>query len=123
MRRYRRDCGIDPLDSAAIAQFDLPASLHTPILSRIDQLSTRQQAALKLASVIGRLFQFAWLHGAYPILGAPEGLKADLDELARLELTPLDTPENVPYHREIMAAWAEVTSAIAGAKHLPSSTM
>src|SRR5204863_5545614 len=35
----------------------------------------------------------AHLHGAYPLLGAAEPLKADLDELARLELTPLDTPE------------------------------
>jgi adenylate cyclase len=90
---YLRDRGIDTHDTAAIERLDLPSSLHTLILSRIDQLSARQQATLKLASVIGRLFRFAHLHGAYPILGAPEPLRADLDELARLELTPLDTPE------------------------------
>src|SRR5262249_9395319 len=38
-------------------------------------------------------FRFAWLHGAYPVLGQPERLKADLAELARLDITPLDTPE------------------------------
>src|SRR5262249_23590042 len=90
---YLRDRGIDPQDSAATAALDLPSSLHTLILSRIDQLSARQQAELKVASVIGRLFRFAWLHGAYPVLGQPERLKADLAELAKLELTPLDTPE------------------------------
>ena len=90
---YLHDRGIDSLDEAATAALDLPASLHTLILSRIDQLSARQQATLKVASVIGRLFRFAHLHGAYPILGAPEPLRADLDELSRLELTPLHTPE------------------------------
>jgi tetratricopeptide (TPR) repeat protein len=90
---YLHDRGIDPLDEAAIAALDLPASLHTLILSRIDQLSEHQRATLKVASVIGRLFHFAWLHGAYPALGKTESLRADLAELARLELTPLDTPE------------------------------
>jgi predicted ATPase/class 3 adenylate cyclase len=90
---YLHDRGIDPLDEAATAALDLPASLHTLILSRIDQLSEHQRATLKLASVVGRLFRFAWLHGAYPALGKAEPLRADLAELARLELTPLDTPE------------------------------
>ena len=67
---YLRDRGIDPQDTAAIDALDLPSSLHTLILSRIDQLSARQQAELKVASVIGRLFRFAHLHGAYPVLGA-----------------------------------------------------
>jgi len=90
---YLRDRGIDTHDLAMIERLDLPSSLHTLILSRIDQLSARQQATLKIASVIGRLFRFAYLHGAYPILGAAEPLRADLDELAQPELTPLDTPE------------------------------
>jgi adenylate cyclase len=90
---YLRDRGIDPQDTTALQSLDLPSSLHTLLLSRIDQLSARQQAELKVASVIGRLFAFAHLHGAFPVLGAPEPLKADLDELAKLELTPLDTPE------------------------------
>jgi adenylate cyclase len=53
---YLRDRGIDPQDSAAIADLDLPSSLHALILSRIDQLSVQQQSTLKVASVIGRLF-------------------------------------------------------------------
>jgi tetratricopeptide (TPR) repeat protein len=90
---YLHDRGIDLHDAPAIDALDLPSSLHTLILSRIDQLGARQQATLKLASVIGRLFRFAHLHAAFPLLDEPIALRSDLDELARLELTPLDTPE------------------------------
>jgi predicted ATPase/class 3 adenylate cyclase len=90
---YLRDRGIDPRDALAIAALDLPTSLHTLVLSRLDQLSSRQQATLKTASVVGRRFLVAWLHGAFPQIRQADSLKDDLSELARLELTPLDTPE------------------------------
>jgi predicted ATPase/class 3 adenylate cyclase len=90
---YLHHRGIDAWDLAALKTIDLPSSLHTLVLSRIDQLNERQKATLKVASVVGRLFQFAWLHGAYPELGKTEPLRAGLDELAVLDLTPLDTPE------------------------------
>ncbi|HEY3232977.1 MAG TPA: tetratricopeptide repeat protein [Roseiflexaceae bacterium] len=90
---YLHDRGIDPREEAALHALELPTNLHALILSRIDQLSARQQITLKVASVLGRRFAVATLHGAYPVLGALEELKADLEELAKLELTPLDTPE------------------------------
>jgi adenylate cyclase len=90
---YLHDRGIDPRDEAALQALELPDSLHRLILSRIDGLSARQQTTLKVASIIGRLFQFAWLHGYYPALGEAEGLKADLNELAALDLTPIATSE------------------------------
>jgi adenylate cyclase len=90
---YLRDRGINPQDAAAIESLDLPTSLHTLLLSRIDQLSERERAAIKVASVVGRLFRFADLHGAYPVLGDAALLRDDLDALAKLDLTPLDTPE------------------------------
>jgi class 3 adenylate cyclase/tetratricopeptide (TPR) repeat protein len=90
---YLHDRAIDPHDVMALAALELPASLHSLVLSRIDQLSTQQQVVLKVASVIGRLFRVAWLHGYYPGLGELGQVKTDLAELARLELTPLDTPE------------------------------
>ncbi len=90
---YLRDRDINPYDARALSALELPSSLHTLILSRIDQLTEAQKVTLKVASIIGRLFPFAWLHGYYPALGPAEGVKADLDELARLDLTPLDTPE------------------------------
>ncbi|HEX2915846.1 MAG TPA: tetratricopeptide repeat protein [Chloroflexia bacterium] len=90
---YLRDREISPYDGRALQALDLPASLHTLILSRIDQLSERQKATLKVASIIGRLFAFNWLQGYYPTLGTVEAVKNDLHELARLDITPLDTPE------------------------------
>ncbi len=90
---YLRDRGVDPYTPAALAGIDLPTSLQRLILSRIDQLTEREQTTLRVASVIGRHFRAAWLPGSYPTLGDLSRIKGDLDELARLELTPLDTPE------------------------------
>lgn len=90
---YLESKKIDPRDTQAIAQLDLPTSLHTLILSRIDQLTESQKSTLKVASVIGRLFKAAMLWGVYPQLGDIEAIKLDLEELNRLDLTPLDTPE------------------------------
>ena len=90
---YLHDRDIDLSNPAALHAVELPSSLHSLILSRIDQLTARQQLTLKVASVIGRVFRFAHLHGYYPAFETPEQVKGDLDELHRLELTPLDTPE------------------------------
>jgi predicted ATPase/class 3 adenylate cyclase len=90
---YLHDRGIDPRNEAALNALDLPASLYSLILSRIDQLAASQQLSLKVASIIGRIFRFADLHNYYPSLGTAEELKADLQELERLDLTPLETPE------------------------------
>ncbi len=90
---YFKDRGINPQDSQALEQFDLPTSLHSLILSRIDQLTESQKITLKVASVIGRLFKAAMVYGVYPQVGDWERLKKDLDAVSRLDLTPLDTPE------------------------------
>lgn len=75
------------------ALLELPASLHSLILSRIDQLSEHQKITLKVASIIGRLFHLAQLYGYYPALGERDQVKDALDELSRLELTPVDQIE------------------------------
>ncbi|HMB23490.1 MAG TPA: adenylate/guanylate cyclase domain-containing protein [Anaerolineales bacterium] len=90
---YLHDRGIDLSDVASFNELDLPTSLHSLILSRIDQLTASQQITIKVASIIGRFFRFEDLHNYYPSLGTTEKLKADLHELERLELTPLETPE------------------------------
>lgn len=90
---YLRDRGLDPRDPQALEQIELPDSLHTLILTRIDQLSEQEKTTLRVASVIGRLFRAAWLTGYYPELGSFPQVKADLDELAELDITPLDSPE------------------------------
>jgi predicted ATPase len=88
-----RDRDIDPSDSKALAELDLPSSLYSLILTRIDQLTERQNATLKVASVIGRLFQAAMVWGVYPELGGPDKVRKYLDRLSILDLTPVDVPE------------------------------
>jgi tetratricopeptide (TPR) repeat protein len=76
-----------------LEQSDLPESLHSLILSRIDHLDERQQVVLKVASVVGRQFAVRWLWGVYPDLGEPGTVESDLDLLSRLDITPLDALE------------------------------
>lgn len=90
---YLHDLGFDPSDFATLEKIELPDSLHTLILSRLDQLSEHERLTIKVASIIGRRFRVAWLHGYYPALGILPQVKADLAELDRLNITPLDTPE------------------------------
>ena len=90
---YLHDRGLNPYDVNALEELELPASLQTLILSRIDQLTEPQKATLKVASVIGRVFPFSWLYGYYPSLGDENTVKEHLTELSRLDLTPLDTPD------------------------------
>ncbi len=87
---YVRDRGLDP---AEIENIELPDSLHTLILSRIDQLSEVEKSTLRVASIVGRLFRAKWLIGYYPALGGFPQVQAALDALEALEITPQDTPE------------------------------
>jgi predicted ATPase/class 3 adenylate cyclase len=90
---YLHDRGVDLQQPEALAQVDLPISLHALILSRIDQLTENQKILLKVASVIGRLFRAAMLWGIYNQFGDQERVRDDLTILSALELTPLDTPD------------------------------
>jgi len=90
---YLHDRDIDPGQPEALEQIDLPDSLYSLILSRIDQLSENQKTLLKVASVIGRLFRAAMLWGIFNQFGDRERVQSDLDALSALDLTPLDTPE------------------------------
>jgi adenylate cyclase len=90
---YLSDRGIDPSSLDSPDQLDLPTSLHSLILTRIDQRTESQKITLKVASVIGRVFAAALIWGAFPDMGDWEQIKADLDVLASLDLTPLEAEE------------------------------
>jgi len=90
---YLRDRGLDPREPQALEKIELPDTLHTLILSRIDQLSEQERTTLHVASIVGRLFRAVWLTGYYPELGSFPRVKANLDELAEMDITPLDSPE------------------------------
>ncbi|GAH12312.1 unnamed protein product, partial [marine sediment metagenome] len=90
---YLKDLGVDPHDAERLAGIDLPTSIYSLILSRIDQLNEHQQITLKVASVIGRLFRAAMVWGVYPELGELSGVQNYLEVLNAVELTALDKPE------------------------------
>ena len=87
------DHNIDPEDTEALKNLELPDSLHSLILSRLDQLDERAKTTIKVASVMGRLFKADWLWRVYPELGTPEEVRSHLTRLSRLDLTPLDKPD------------------------------
>lgn len=93
MINYIQDQGISPDDAAALERLRLPDSLRSLIISRIDRLSEQEQITLKVASVLGRVFRASWLWGIYPQLGRPEQVRAHLDVLSQLELTPMERDE------------------------------
>ena len=87
---YLHDRDIDPQHLDAFDQIDLPTSLYSLILSRIDQLSENQKTLLKVASVIGRLFRVAMLWGIYNQFGDHDQVRRELDVLSHIDLTQLD---------------------------------
>jgi adenylate cyclase len=94
---YLQDRGIDPEDTRALDQLDLPNSLHSLILSRIDQLTESQKITLRVASVIGRLFRATALWGSFPQLVDQQRVVRDLEDLSRMELTLVDTEPELTY--------------------------
>ena len=90
---YLNDREIDPTQPGVLAHIDLPDSLYSLILGRIDRLTDNQQTLIKIASVIGRLFPVAMLWGVHPSQPERDRLLDDLSTLNRLDLTALDSPE------------------------------
>jgi tetratricopeptide (TPR) repeat protein len=85
--------GIDLDDPKALQVVEVPDSLRTLIVSRLDQLQASEKLTIRVASVIGRLFRARWLQEIYPG-GIEEGqLLRDLERLNVLGLVPLDKPE------------------------------
>ncbi len=89
---YLQDRGLDPSREEDLPESDLPTSLHSLILSRIDRLLESERVTLKVASVLGRLFPAAALWSVHANLSEAQ-VRADLAALSRLELTVEDQPE------------------------------
>jgi class 3 adenylate cyclase/tetratricopeptide (TPR) repeat protein len=95
---YLHDRGLDPGNEGAVQALELPASLHSLVLSRIDALSTAQQNILKAASVMGREVAVAELQGYCPTLGSAAQVAADLGELDRQGFMPAVPDAAEPRH-------------------------
>ena len=78
---------------AELEQLTFPDTIQGVITSRIDGVTAKQQLVLKVASVIGRLFAYKMLRDIDPVEGSEQELRADLEALEKLEITPLETPD------------------------------
>ncbi len=86
--------GLDLYDERALRSLELPESLHSLVLSRIDTLSEAPRRTLKVASVVGRLFRAPMLGSVYPELGTLDDVRAHLGTLRLLELVIPDRVED-----------------------------
>ena len=78
--------------SGDLAEFEFPATVEKVISGRVDVLRPELQLTLKVASVIGRIFDLQSLSHIHPIESDRPELEEYLETLADLELTPLHTP-------------------------------
>ncbi|MBI4626439.1 MAG: tetratricopeptide repeat protein [Verrucomicrobia bacterium] len=88
--------GADLGDARALEALELPESLHSLVLGRIDQLAEDAQTTLKVASVIDRLFRTAVLFGVHPLERARAGIPAQLAEMGQRDIAlpePVDGEE------------------------------
>ena len=86
--RSRLAPGINNLES-----LNLPKTVQGVITSRIDRLSPVQQLTLKVASVIGRIFEYTTLNAVYPVETERAMLRSSLVMLEQLDITPLESPD------------------------------
>lgn len=106
------DRGVDLADAEAIAALELPDSLHSLVLSRIDRLDEGAQTALKVASVIGHEFSPRWIAGVYPPLADGARLDRQLETLRRSDLAVLERagPEPSYMFRHVITREVAYTS-------------
>ncbi len=67
---YLAERGVAPTDPRGLDGLDLPTSLHSLVLGRIDRLAEQPRTTLRVASVLGRTFDVPTLGGYYPELGS-----------------------------------------------------
>jgi len=94
---FIRGQNVDLRDETALKSLQLPESLHSLILSRIDTLAESPRRTLKVASVIGREFRAPMLPGVYPELGALDAVRTDLATLGDVDLVNVDQEADESY--------------------------
>jgi tetratricopeptide (TPR) repeat protein len=94
---FIRSQDVDLRDEAALKRVQLPESLHSLILSRIDTLAESPRRTLKVASVLGRTFRAPVLPGVYPDLGTFDVVRDHLRILGTVDLVSLDQEAEQTY--------------------------
>lgn len=88
---------IDPHDKNAMLRLRLPESLHALVLSRMDTVSEDARRSMKVASVIGRVFEAPVLPGAYDELGSLDDVLGHLETLRSADLVLMDREADLAY--------------------------
>lgn len=83
---------LNPKVPLAAANLGLPDSIHGLVLARLDRLLDAHKLTLKVASVIGRIFQFQLLVLSHPVETDPEVLLQQIEAIEAREFTRLETP-------------------------------
>jgi class 3 adenylate cyclase/tetratricopeptide (TPR) repeat protein len=71
----------------------LPDSIHGLVLARLDRLAESMKLTLKVASVVGRVFEFDLLARAHPLKLDDPALLGQLDVLSRRDFARLERPQ------------------------------
>ncbi|CAB1074587.1 Adenylate cyclase (EC / Guanylate cyclase (EC [Olavius algarvensis Delta 1 endosymbiont] len=75
-----------------LQSIEFPDTIQEVITSRIDQLSAPLQLSLKIASIIGRVFDISILQGIHPAEPDKEALADQLATLCEADLMRIETP-------------------------------
>ena len=79
-----------PLSAVSLG---MPDTIHGVVLSRLDRLPEDVKLTLKLASVIGRVFELDLLSAVHPATPTPEQLLAQIETLSRRDFARLERPQ------------------------------
>jgi tetratricopeptide (TPR) repeat protein len=82
-------CPDAPLSAVSL---DIPDSIHGIVLSRVDRLPETHKATLKVASVVGRVFELEVLGAAHPARLEPEDLQAQQAVLEQRDFVRPEVP-------------------------------
>jgi predicted ATPase/class 3 adenylate cyclase len=82
-------CPEAPLSAVSM---DIPDSMHGIILSRVDRLPEAHKVTLKVASVIGRVFELDLLDFAHPARPSPDELRTQQQVLEEHDFVRLEAP-------------------------------
>jgi class 3 adenylate cyclase/tetratricopeptide (TPR) repeat protein len=83
---------LDPNVPLSAADLGLPDSIHGLVLARLDRLLETHKLTLKVASVIGRVFEFQLLAKAHPLETDETVLLDQLNEIEAREFTRVEKP-------------------------------
>lgn len=82
--------GVDLTDPHSWRDLELPASMHSLVLEKLDTLPEGPRRAVKVASIFGRHFAHELLPAAYPELGAARAVQQDLRRALSADLVERD---------------------------------